>query len=443
VIDHNHAPVTDAYVKILESCCANSRTDSNGKFEFPGSYVGPISLLITAPGASPRIVKSYVAPGVAPLVYQLEEGQRQTFEFVDPSGNSIPGVSVIATKWAELFYGPIGPYATSDSAGRIDWNSAPREYVDYLVLHKNYAQQTIRRLSPSGTPYRVTLYPRSSITVTFRVADQAGKPIPDFEIKSGRPTELPVTPHTINWDWKRKTFGSNGLLRRFENIKNNESAETISEKHVCRVESFGYAPHVSRVVESSEKDVTLDIVLKPANTQRGILLDTSGRPMANHRLKRIEQGDAPRIQQGVLASGPTNGKSVKTDISGRFEFPRTETPFALLGVNSDGYALIPSPETKDVLTINLERWGRINGHWFDGESPVEGKVLGFRLAANSWTVPVPLFDDRATTDSSGQFEFNKVPPGKIEIVEIRDSRHSTIKTNLTIRPNTEIFLELR
>ena len=444
VVDHNQAPVMNANVKILESCCANATTDSNGEFEFPGSYVGPISLLITAPGASPRIVKTFVGPGVTPLVYQLEEGQRQTFEFVDPSGNPVQGVNVVATKWAEHYFGYFGPLAISDSFGRIDWSSAPREAVDYIVLHKDYAQQTIKRLSPRGTPYRMTLYPKSSITVTFRVTDQAGKPIPDFEIKSGRPTELPASPYSINWDWRRKTFGSNGLLRRTENVESNDSAETMKEKYIYRVESFGYAPHVSRVIESIEKDVTLDIVLKLATTQRGILLDTNGRPMANHRLKRIEQGNAPRIQQSVLASGPTNGKSVKTDISGRFELPRTETPYALLGVNSDGYALIPSPETTEVLTISLERWGRINGHWFDGESPVKGKALGFRLAANSSrTVPAPIFEDLAITDSSGRFEFNKVPPGIIEIVEIRDSRHSMIKTNLTIRPNSEIFLELR
>ncbi len=418
VLDHNNRPIENAHLKILDSCCGKTTTNASGEFDFRGTYVGAIEMLITANGAAPRLVKIYAGPGMTPIDYQLDEGNRLIFDVRDPDGKPIPGVEIMAIN-PRLGGVSANPRGTTDDSGRCYWDSAPDMPVDYLFAKSGFEMHTEKYLTPKHQPYSITLRPNQSTSVKFTVSDVDGNPIPDFRIQQGEPSELPLSPYSINWNPSKRSQGYEGR-HQIRYIHQTSDSDTPLQGHrIYRITAFGYQPQLTRVVEKDEQSPELKVTLRRADTTRGVLLAPTGTPLAKRNLRIITPSDRPTIQEGKLAPGRGNGKRLKTDSSGRFEFDPTPREATLLGVFPEGFSYARVAPQGEPIILPVQAWGQVKGQWLADGKPVPGKSLGLRIPTGSKDSRPPLsLNDRAITDEYGRFEFDRVPPGEIEVYEL-------------------------
>src|SRR5207253_7257319 len=106
-----------------------------------------------------------------------------------------------------------------------------------------------------------------------------------------------------------------------------------------------------------------------------------------------------------------------TDAAGRFAFPDTGEPWAVLAQADAGFALAEFPAGQhDAGTLRLRPWASVRGQFRDGGQPVRGATIllqPIRLQSLSR----PNINDmiQTITDADGRFEFPRVPPAPVSV----------------------------
>jgi hypothetical protein len=230
------------------------------------------------------------------------------------------------------------------------------------------------------------------LTLTGRVSDAAGRPLPGVKIFGDA------------WPEEDSTVGP---LRQFfvETGKDGSfvSAGLAARPYRVHAELAGYGTweraHVH--VDDDADSRTLAITLYSAAYLSGLVTDVSGRPLSGVKLT---QGDSPRIV-------------AMTDGAGRFRLgPYAKDSQAAVSVTRPGYVSehLTVRMPRDDLQLVLTRTGVLRGRVVDAatRSPVQDFQIGFRWRnagehSNVLRTPVPV----TVTARDGRFELKDIVPG--------------------------------
>jgi hypothetical protein len=215
-------------------------------------------------------------------------------------------------------------------------------------------------------------------------------------------------------------------------------AERSYAKFRLRVEAEGYAPASTEwIVEADgRKEITIRLRRDPGI--HGIVLLPDGSPGAGATLgvslpnrdlrlsgRAIERdGEPPAVRPQDRWRQPI---TFRAGVDGRFRLPTEIDPAALLVVvHEGGYLERPFAELRGAdaeprvpRTLRLAAWGRITGRVMWGDRARADELVELIVSREAiYPSMVGKFGE-ARSDAAGRFEFENVPPGKVQLARIQ------------------------
>ena len=273
--------------------------------------------------------------------------------------------------------------------------------------------------SADGQEHLVTL--RVARVISGSVLDGAlQQPISNFRIATGE-MGSPESPYPTNVQWRKSQTFHDGTFR-FDD--DNPGIGTKKYK----VHADGYAPFITRVVDTNEGNVSFDVVLYPAAGTTISLLLPDGRPATNAFIGLDVPGTFLDLKPGGL--GPTPQR-FSADDAGHFVLPPDDSVTRVIAASPESYAESTPGALTTNSTMRLQPWGRLEGTIFSGGKPAIGQVLSLRLVDAADFFRLRFF--RAKSDADGHFDFPKVPPGQFNLFRV-ETREMTRGTATMPRP---------
>ncbi|WP_145114704.1 hypothetical protein [Botrimarina mediterranea] len=202
-----------------------------------------------------------------------------------------------------------------------------------------------------------------------------------------------------------------------------------------RIESPGYKPfvtvpiarnHAERIPDTATvvtpgQPVKLTIKLQLDLGIVGRVLTPDGEPARSAQVGITQDCRSITLKEGQLSNTTfwqyDNGQDiwdppplVQTDDEGRFALPDDLPPAGIVVAHASGFVTKPLAEYKAGDDLKLHPWGRIEGKLDWGVLP----NAGVRLCVQYLNEAAPLIryqKEYLTTDASGAFVIDKVPPG--------------------------------
>ncbi|MGA2232476.1 MAG: carboxypeptidase-like regulatory domain-containing protein [Tepidisphaeraceae bacterium] len=192
-----------------------------------------------------------------------------------------------------------------------------------------------------------------------------------------------------------------------------------------RVIARGYLPAESPKLNGGD---THDFELTPAADLQGRVLDASGKPVAGVTVALVMGGMSSNINNGKLIDRGEI-KSV-TGADGRYDLPPMTDNFALLAISDAGFAQLDQNSLPKNGDISLGAWGEIRGQVLIGTQPGAGKQVIVQTPQARFSMASPrIFNNiSAVAGQDGSFDFNRVPPGTVQVGRLviqRSSRYSS------------------
>jgi peroxiredoxin len=177
---------------------------------------------------------------------------------------------------------------------------------------------------------------------------------------------------------------------------------------VLKVVASGYLPVALTPPQEDRTDFA--IALQSGQGPSGIVLLPDGKPAANVTVALSCAGhQGVCIRGGQVRISHAQHLVQTTDSGGAFSFlPELEMQ-TVVAASPDGFKLVSLPDLAANPKILLEPWGRVKGTLRRPSGPGIGEDLDLRF--------LPWMDagTHATTDEDGRFEFERVPPGKMDL----------------------------
>jgi len=412
VLNEAKEPITSATVRLVHNGGTTPKTNQWGWFQFPGSFAGPLRLLVTANGFAPRLFDVEVSPETAPLEIVLSKGNQVHFKIVDPAGTPIPEVGILAAKWGNTFHPPILEHGITYRNGEYRWMSSPIDAVEFMIFHVDYQTHQTDQITPRKEPYIITLAP--SLVATFNVTNESAEPIEHFRIDRGRLFQLQPSSKIKTFWIQNAQSGFLGHSKLSSQQEISTPGTMIPNQYIYRIEALGYEPFETRIVDLEESPVTFDIQLKKRDGRLGVLTDLDDRPIPDESVRLITPSQDPLIKQGRNLWKTGQDTPRKTNSRGQFYIPSEKVDTWFLVASDEGFVLATNTGTEQQLVV--QPWSKITGTVRESEHPVPGQRLGFRLVLpKDSDMKPPTFSDQAIIKADGSFAFNRVPPGLIEI----------------------------
>ena len=158
--------------------------------------------------------------------------------------------------------------------------------------------------------------------------------------------------------------------------------------------------------------------LQPGDGPAGTVVLPDGKPAFNVTVGLLCGGQQGMgIHEGKLrASRRTRNLVQITDASGHFSFAPELQMESLAAASPDGFKLVSLEELAANPKMVLEAWGRVHGtlHRPGGPGTNENLDLAFAscTASGGWSLDTGA---HTITDEAGRFEFERVPPGKLNL----------------------------
>lgn len=175
---------------------------------------------------------------------------------------------------------------------------------------------------------------------------------------------------------------------------------------------------------------TAELKISAVNVISGTITDSQGAPIADAEIfilpRTLRPSTAPKT--GPQAEEPLN-LPLKTDLTGAFSLPWKHTEDVILTVFSGNYA--PAQQTVTVsaaiqpMKMTLSEGRKISGRVVDTSArPLpDAAVHLFTLGENG----VPLRKKVATTDTDGNFTWEKAPRHRVALIILKDGYSGAIK----------------
>jgi len=233
-----------------------------------------------------------------------------------------------------------------------------------------------------------------------------GKALEEFQVLRGRSYNYD---EPIRWDRYDSVRGRKGAFSmRLEEYYNGRSQ--------VLVECPGYAPQASPLY-SKPGVYTNEFRMQKGRGISGVVQMPDGTPVPGVTVALVDSGETVSMERpGELrrsSSGPAFQRSTP---AGRFEFPPKYDPSMIVAAADAGYAQMSASNVQATGKLVLQPWGRIRGALRVG-SAGSGPERAVRLQSagryeeGGRVYPALDLMLPATPDASGNFVFEKVPPG--------------------------------
>ncbi len=384
----------------------NLQTDARGEFRLMTPEPGDGAILVVRRGQNPKYHPVNITPGMKPLEITLASERTLRGRVMDRQQRPVAGATVRLDDWMGTI--DVLHFQTlTDEEGRFTWVGAPTDQVMLYVTKSNY--YTMRH-STSGQKNDLTLYLNRPPGVSGKVYDvETKEPIDLFTIIKGR--KYSTSDPIIRWERGDMARGRNGEYSiRVDEYYFQPEARIM-------VEAPGYIPQISRGFAGSDS-YTADFALKKGKGIRGIVKTAAGQPAANATVVLVDKNDSAYMDMpGQFRSGSYGGDFSRTDATGHFEFsPKLESDWILV-CHERGFAEMKAEQVESNGTLVLQPWARVNGVMRVGDKPEPDQTVRLQNQYDRYYEPghrssgLSLYL-KAEPDASGQFVFEKVPPGE-------------------------------
>lgn len=415
VTDPNGKPVKDAIVVLGDNPYFSTKpkkfvSDAGGRYRLPPQFPKQITLTVIAPDFAPQLRKVNLQSEKGSQDFHMAPGKPMRLVVVNAAGKPIPNAYVTLRQWKgsqsiESTHNPNHPKVPdtgiprrTNQEGFWEWANAPSDPVKLTVSAAGFG---VSELEMSGGDSLRTVKLKSVHQITGRVTDAVtGKPIAEF-------TVIPI-------DVFRKDFLS---AERGNAVagKDGKLAFTADRTDIplrLRVEAVGYRVHDGPEFRvGDDTSLSQNFRLQPSLPRTGLVLDATGKPVANAEVLL-----ATPTQEARLSNGWGNQKAT-TDAVGRFQFPDPGERWAIVVRSNAGVAFADfSANEHDAGKLRLQPWASVRGRFSDGGKPVSGTTILLQpIRIESLDRPRINAMQQIQTDSQGRFEFTRVPPGPISV----------------------------
>ena len=277
-----------------------------------------------------------------------------------------------------------------------------------------------------------TLLP-DAIKVTGTVVDaDTQKPLPAFTVTEGRKNSYN---DQINWLLTRERAQSNGTFTVYLS-RRPQSPPAIS------IAADGYVPNNSGPITTGETNFA--IALKKGTGPSGVLLFPDGQTAtnvtvyladANRNGVYVGEGEKMVVRENIYPGT----RKTKTDGAGHFSFPALPDAYAILVVDTNGFAEVRVGDLETNAEVRLQKCARVEGRLLIGTRPGSNETVNLDRAYIPYAdyprdfPPLNLYLS-TRTDAEGKFVFERVPPIAASLChqpKVRDSSTGTIPQSQT------------
>lgn len=464
VVDSQEQPVAEATVRVGmlgETHTRETRTVADGSFEVAGCQPGRKPVTASAAGFAATTVEADIQEATPPLRLVLQPGKTLRFRTVDRSGQPLPKVWFAYSARGGLRR-QMNPPATpppqvvfggeTDAEGRAVWENAPEQELAFAFAKPGYQRRDDVFLRPGEQEHVIVLEP--ALTIAGTVSDAVtGKPIPNFRIICGWPETFgsEQRPRWSPIDRHQPAF-SGGTFRHV--IEEALIGGIPNPGYIFKFEAEGYSPYVTRVFRPDEGEVEFAVKLQPAETITVTVLRPDGQPAAWCDVGFVSPGANLTLLPGGIERGYDGGSVLTADAAGQFRLPPDDAVTAVVAAHPEGFALVPRAVLEAEPVLRLQPWARVEGRIWRRGNPATGRELtvSFFDVETLMAIPIDFESYRVVSDARGEFQFDKVPPGRLSLVELipfetsdpqpgKDWSGRPLET-LQARPGQTVFVEV-
>lgn len=411
VVDESGKPVANTVVRERAGNAWNMPTysvtnDAQGRFEFP--HRTGVQYIITAEADGYALNSAVVTamPDMPETRIVLSRARPLRLRVVGENDKPVVGALVSAPEYVNRGH-LLSWKGTTDSEGRVTWDSAPLRSLSLAVVSSNYLMRMARVESTEGEQViRVLKEPPNSATVQLRAVDAETKqPLQAFSVWK----EIQPSSGSSDASWQT----TNGVFKG--KIKRADFREGWGSEYKLQVRADGYQPWVSSSLVFEEGDFEGTAILKRAKSPQGIVLLPDGNPAADARVTIMPGNLSVYLyspQNFYEDASTQNGMTrVKTGADGKFSFDAVGPGHRLVVIHRSGFAATTAEELGDSGAVKLSPYGTVSGVIRAGGKPLVKERLTMR-APVSWEgnegFQVSL---SSMTGSDGRFLLTNVPAG--------------------------------
>ena len=399
-------------------------TDAQGRFHFPPSTAGKIQVAAFEAAFGPVMELVDVTGKSQPVELRLKPPHTLRFRITDLEGKPLVGANASLAEW-KSFNSPPGTYKT-DADGRFSITNAPGEELRINFSYPGCMGMLMCPVEMSENEQTIRLGPELRLHGT--VVDAAtGEAIKSFKLFAGWPQRVfqngSLTNAGAEWDRYNPRSFQNGT---FEWVFSQPPLAGTKEPPdiLLRAEAEGYGPEVSRPFKATEREAEFVFRLKPPVYLEGKVRFRDGQPAVGAQIYLTARAWDVYTQNGMVVN--SRGQTpVKADEAGRFKVVAPTQPQHLLVWHAGGFAELDDAALRQSPEITLTRWGRVEGTlrrgtrvaanepvalWFPNQWEQSGKSLR--------TKEHVFLQYQTTTDPTGRFEFEHVPPGEVAVARV-------------------------
>jgi RNA polymerase sigma factor (sigma-70 family) len=433
VLDAQGNPVAGAKVwgGFEQKPFAETTSDLSGQFALDQA-ANPAFVTVTADGFATDQQEFDVANPGRPLTFRLRPVSPLRVRLVDELGEGVPGARLFLASW----WGKSGTLAQNlsfrtDDAGRLQWLSPPTGELELQFGQTGYRWSRANKLFADGQEHVITLRPVA--TVSGSVTDEeTGEPIPRFTFTLGHSQLWSPNNPIPMWDLRGQA-GSNGF---YSTVIEEEQTPYL------QVEAVGYATVQAEIQLKDAREFVRDFPLRRigvTNLIRGLVLGSDGQPAAGVEVALCTD------QVGVMLSGtgfaarafgktrdlPEADYRRKTDEQGFFWFEAKPGAHTVAAVGPGGYAQARCFDWAAPLQLRLQAWAKIHGTIRTRESNRAGRTVRWTRHGNLTSWMTVFYDQKGfatTSDGTGQFTLDHVPPGlgRVALDDESEAGHAPI-----------------
>ena len=437
VLDEGGAPVAGATLKASgqrgmmfggRSPEREATSDSDGAFELRGLSAGKYSVAATLEGwrggKTDERVEVEDGMSLTGTLVTMVRGLSITGKVVMPDGSAAAGVPVRLEQarassgssegrrnpWGGRNRGPERKEVVTEMNGTFSFEAltetAARVVANAEVPGEDGNVTSLVAISEDvepGAAEPLELALRPTLALAGIVVDDTNEPVTEFEIRAAREG---YTSRSGAGDGVRKTISAED--GRFSVAGLSAGTWTVS----IRASGYTSPEDQTRTLTVPQSGPEPRFTLERLGSVRGIVVGPSGAPIAGATVTRAQSGGGFGGGWGRREEGVTTGDD------GTFEVADQRPGTQSFVASSEGWAKSESAsievvagEVAEGLTLELRRGGRISGVVRDAEgSPWAGRRVTYAQGGG----PMAMFGgaETATTDSTGSFTFETVPPGK-------------------------------
>mgnify|MGYP001220151981 CR=1 FL=1 len=237
--------------------------------------------------------------------------------------------------------------------------------------------------------------------VMGQVSDSSTKePIAAFRVTPGAHGHF-----NLEWDSSRVEEETNGSFSIYV-------PRSFDDPHLL-IEADGYLP--TGIAVPQRETTNLLVTLQKGSGPAGVVVSSDGTPEHGATVVMVRQthNQANLNSKGELTTFRNPSALQKTGTDGKFSFKPQFGIHAIAASSSNGFAFVRLENLGRDGIIKLQPFGKITGELSRDASPATNEVLDVSLP-ELWACGI-MISTPATTDSQGRFEFNRVPPGKVQI----------------------------